>query len=270
MSPRNNPSLSTLKALFAKSLNRCAFPNCHRPIVDDVTSTVVGEVCHIEGVGKRAARYNPNRPAETLNEISNLILLCGEHHKLVDDKKNGYTVAALTQMKHNHEAKGRLEVCPEDEQHARMLLVNGKSVGNSKGTVYRASQIFAANGHAKQNIIFNNFGKQRAPEVVPDDAIAHDSLKSGYIQHLVDRYVDFDFFLTKDKRRSGIKISQAIRKEFGRKAMFVSIAFFDKLVLFLKSKIDNTIDARRNRRLGHKNYSTFEEWVANKTRGMDI
>jgi hypothetical protein len=261
MSTRKTPPVATVKALFAKSLNRCAYPNCHRPIVDDATSTVVGDISHIEGIGKRAARYNPNRPAETLNHISNLVLFCGEHHRLVDDKKNGYTVAMLQQMKRRHEAQGRLEIIPEDSEHAKMLLDARKRGETATGTVYRASQIFAASGNARQNIVFNNYGQKRPPDVIPDDAIAHDSQKSGYIQHLIDRYIDFDASLTRDKHQSGIKISQSIRRKFGRKAMAVSLSFFTYLVQFLQRKIDNTIPGRKNVKLGQKNYSSFEDWI---------
>ena len=39
-------------------------------IVDETTNTVMGEIAHIEGVGKRSARHNPNLPAERLNDIA--------------------------------------------------------------------------------------------------------------------------------------------------------------------------------------------------------
>ena len=43
-------------------------------IVDETTSTMMGEIAHIEGVGKRSARHNPNLPEERLNDSANLIL----------------------------------------------------------------------------------------------------------------------------------------------------------------------------------------------------
>lgn len=39
-------------------------------IVDETTNTVMGEIAHIEGVGKRSARHNSNLPAERLNDIA--------------------------------------------------------------------------------------------------------------------------------------------------------------------------------------------------------
>ena len=39
-------------------------------IVDETTNTVMGEIAHIEGVGKHSARHIPNLPAERLNDIA--------------------------------------------------------------------------------------------------------------------------------------------------------------------------------------------------------
>lgn len=68
MARRKSISERTIKALFAKSRNMCAFEGCRRMIVDETTNTGMGEIAHIEGVGKRSARHNPNLPAERLIE----------------------------------------------------------------------------------------------------------------------------------------------------------------------------------------------------------
>ena len=68
MARRKSISERTIKALFAKSRNMCAFEGCRRMIVDETTNTGMGEIAHIEGVGKRSARHNPNLPAERLND----------------------------------------------------------------------------------------------------------------------------------------------------------------------------------------------------------
>ena len=71
MARRKSNSERTIKALFAKSRDMCAFEGCRRMIVDETTNTVMGEIAHIEGVGKRSARHNPNLSAERrLNDIA--------------------------------------------------------------------------------------------------------------------------------------------------------------------------------------------------------
>jgi hypothetical protein len=68
------PKPSTIKALFARSGNQCAFEGCDRPIVDDL-NLFVGEVCHIYPVCKGEARYNHTISSEDLRSFENLVLL---------------------------------------------------------------------------------------------------------------------------------------------------------------------------------------------------
>ena len=91
-------------------------------IVDEATNTVMGEIAHIEGVGKRSARHNPNLSEDRLNDFDNLILLCHEHHTKVDDKKNGYTVSQLREMKCQHEKFGRLDIEAVDGRLAKIYM----------------------------------------------------------------------------------------------------------------------------------------------------
>ena len=95
--PTNRAHISekTLKVLFARSQNLCAFPNCQEEIVDSTTGVVYGEVCHIEGVEMGSARHNPNLDKEAVNSEANLVLLCHKHHKLVDTLPQQYDVGWL-------------------------------------------------------------------------------------------------------------------------------------------------------------------------------
>jgi hypothetical protein len=54
---RKGPTPATLKALFAKSGNHCAFPKCSNVLVDDL-NIFVAEVCHIHAVFLKDARYD--------------------------------------------------------------------------------------------------------------------------------------------------------------------------------------------------------------------
>ena len=96
-------SEKTLKVLFARSQNRCAFPDCHEEIVDSASGVVYGEVCHIEGVEAGAARHNPNLDKESVNSEANLVLLCHKHHKLVDAMPQKYSVSWLREIKRRTE-----------------------------------------------------------------------------------------------------------------------------------------------------------------------
>jgi hypothetical protein len=95
----------TRKILWAKSGNRCAI--CRHKIVVDQTDidseSVVGEECHIAAQSKAGPRYDASFPPEKLDDLENLILLCGTHHKMVDDQIETYTVAWLRAKKAEHE-----------------------------------------------------------------------------------------------------------------------------------------------------------------------
>lgn len=95
----------TRKLLWGRSGSRCAL--CRQPLVvtrgESGTDTLIGEECHIVGrspIGPRAAPETTVDP----DQVDNLILLCSNHHKLVDDRPEEYTVERLHTMKRDHDA----------------------------------------------------------------------------------------------------------------------------------------------------------------------
>jgi len=106
-----------IKELYAKSGNCCAFPNCNTPLFEDAN---LSEVCHIEGLNPDRARYNPNLSEEKANDLDNLILLCSNHHNLVDQREDLYTVETLQQMKCEHET--RVSQLMDDSKHKEFKL----------------------------------------------------------------------------------------------------------------------------------------------------
>ncbi len=95
------------KALWTKSGNRCAYnidsETCNAELVrvDNGKYTVLGEECHIVGEKIKAARYIEDYPQR--ETYYNAILMCGVHHKLIDDNPDMYTIEELHAMKDRHE-----------------------------------------------------------------------------------------------------------------------------------------------------------------------
>ena len=95
------------KALWTKSGNRCTYnidsERCDTELVrvDNGKYVVLGEECHIVGEKPKAARYIENYPQ--LETYYNAILMCGVHHKLIDDNPDVYTIDVLHAMKDSHE-----------------------------------------------------------------------------------------------------------------------------------------------------------------------
>ncbi len=97
------PKTKTLRELYLKSGNQCAFPECHNLMVND-DGTFIGQVCHIEGAEEGGERFNENQSNEDRRAFENLMLMCYEHHQVTNDETQ-YTVAILKDMKEVHEVK---------------------------------------------------------------------------------------------------------------------------------------------------------------------
>jgi hypothetical protein len=101
------PSQKDLKILFQRSGNRCAFPGCKKALVhpeSDLDDPVVlSEIAHIVARSSDGPRGEYPLPLEERDKYDNLILLCEEHHHIVDSQPHTYTVERLRQMKSDHE-----------------------------------------------------------------------------------------------------------------------------------------------------------------------
>lgn len=98
-------SLKTHKLLWGKSANRCAI--CKIELYEDITEiddeALIGEECHIVAQKEDGPRGKSELSLEERDKLNNLILLCRNHHKIVDTQVHEYTVEKLTQLKISHE-----------------------------------------------------------------------------------------------------------------------------------------------------------------------
>lgn len=105
---RSDLPLKEWKLLAFASGNRCAFPGCDRPLSIPAESgddgVVTGVAAHIVGASRQGPRGDLELTDDERDKSSrNRILLCPEHHKLIDDRPRVYTVQALVTMKMTHE-----------------------------------------------------------------------------------------------------------------------------------------------------------------------
>jgi len=99
-------SRRTLKILFALSGNTCAFTGCEEKLTDPEWKQVKADICHICGRNPGSARYDAAMTEEERWDFANLILLCPNHHRLVDRlEPDNYSVELLTKMKQRHESR---------------------------------------------------------------------------------------------------------------------------------------------------------------------
>jgi hypothetical protein len=99
-------SSATVKRLCLLSGNNCAWPGCPKRLIGEDEKTIVGKIAHIEGVSTGGPRHNSLLSETQVNAFDNLILLCDEHHSIIDNKENEdkYTKGLLTSWKKSNES----------------------------------------------------------------------------------------------------------------------------------------------------------------------
>ena len=101
-----SPTPLTLNMLFAKAAGRCQFEGCNKSVLfDEITQRDYNKsnVAHIVASSPGGARGDETRSHQLSGELSNLMLMCPEHHKLIDDFEDDYPEERLLEMKRKHE-----------------------------------------------------------------------------------------------------------------------------------------------------------------------
>ena len=97
-------SSKTRKTLWGRSGNRCAI--CKSVLIDSEDENDVnlnlGEECHIISSKPNGPRHLPNYDKD-YDGYQNLILLCRNHHREIDERILSYPVAKLIAIKKAHE-----------------------------------------------------------------------------------------------------------------------------------------------------------------------
>jgi len=100
-------SARTRKILWGLAGGQCSFTNCKVELIneglDKKDNAIIGEESHI--ISKKVKGPRGDIPIESSrkDQYDNLILLCRNHHKLIDSKLDKFTVEDLHKMKHEHE-----------------------------------------------------------------------------------------------------------------------------------------------------------------------
>lgn len=103
----NEPKTLTKLKLCARAGGRCQFEGCNKKLfIDGITLTELNNsnIAHIVASSPDGPRGNEHS-YELSDEIENLMLMCQEHHKLIDDNPEIYTTQLLQNMKNEQEIK---------------------------------------------------------------------------------------------------------------------------------------------------------------------
>jgi hypothetical protein len=103
--------------LWGLAAARCSNPKCRVECIEEGTdvSRVVtfGKIAHIVGHSDNGPRGDSTYPAELRDKYENLILLCGNHHDVVDGQDSTFTVEELRRWKVDHERWVRTSLAQE-------------------------------------------------------------------------------------------------------------------------------------------------------------
>ena len=97
------PKGETLRELFLKSGNLCAYPGCGHLMMNE-KGIFVGQVCHIEAAEEGGERFNSAMTNEKRRAATNLMLMCYAHHQETNDVAK-FPVNRLQQFKADHEKR---------------------------------------------------------------------------------------------------------------------------------------------------------------------
>jgi len=125
----------------------------------------------------------------------------------------------------------------------------------------------------KNSIIGNNITIKTSKKVNVNkgpiqDTIGSNTYMKNYVKHLIDRYHDFKKanLDAEGGKMNYSLIYNAIKKEIGFKWDETPCERFEDLCTYLQKRIDNTILGKIRKRNEMKNYNTYMEYVAEKSR----
>ena len=119
---RKNIKDITKMILWGRAGGRCEL--CNRLLYSDLVFGELGnfgELAHIHAVSLNGPRNVQNMTPDEINDISNLMLLCEEHHHMIDSSPNDFESDFLIQQKKNHEARIQIVTEIADNQSCRII-----------------------------------------------------------------------------------------------------------------------------------------------------
>lgn len=97
------------KDLFLISGGRCE--KCSRPVIHiEGDHSNICDIAHIYGLKEGSARYEAGKEMSYLNSFDNLMILCKNCHKMIDNNPSKYTVKKLEAMKRKFEKEAINEI----------------------------------------------------------------------------------------------------------------------------------------------------------------
>ena len=188
---------STLRILYARSGNCCAFNGCSCPIFED-NNILTGECCHIAAASSQGPRYNKEQSEVERNGYDNLVLLCSRHHKIIDSDPNEYSIEKLIEMKKNHEIRFSAQYLSLNNQMLNQLQIESERYWHSISEAdYKDTTGFKMKLDESSPIVLMQQIEEdyrMLQEMIDSICCSSDSLQSDLEKECLKCGIDFDLF----------------------------------------------------------------------------
>jgi hypothetical protein len=111
-------SEKTAKIVWARAGGVCSYPDCFKPLIVSPENlsdplAVLGEIAHIVGHSEEGPRGEEIFRGADRDSHENLLLLCTEHHTLIDQQSISHPATWLYRVKEDHERWVRERLSPD-------------------------------------------------------------------------------------------------------------------------------------------------------------
>ena len=124
--------------LWGKAAGRCQYEGCNKPLwIDSLTKAEFNTayIAHIIADSPNGPRGDAELSKKLKDDISNLMLMCDEHHRLIDrEDEKGHPIERLRQMKRKHEERIELLASLQEENQSHVILY-GANIGRHNAPV---------------------------------------------------------------------------------------------------------------------------------------
>jgi hypothetical protein len=177
------------------------------------------------------------------NEELNLILACKKCHTDIEEG-----IISISEV-----MKKKLDLMQQKTTHLK---------SPNSGPIFNLNK-----NKIDSSIIANtvNIKGRRTPKMHhPIGSIGANLNMNNYIKYLIERYYKYreaDSSYGRFDKFSYSEIHRSIQSKFKAKTYFIPEEKFNELCVYLYDRIDKTIQGKRNKSNGVKNYATFEEYL---------
>ena len=185
--------------LWVRAGGRCEYSGCNEALWrDSLTMTKMNRayIAHIYGEKRKAARWHPVLSKKLRRDISNLMLLCDAHHRLVDrEDVAGHPAERLQRMKAQHERRIELLTAVQENRKSHVILY-GANVGDHHAPVtFQKAALAMLPGRYPAETIAITLGMKNSPFTDGEDgtwSLERENLRRQFEQQVRPRLANGD------------------------------------------------------------------------------